>query len=180
MLYCITYSFVCEMRLAARRIGHIPNMPQFLPTSVLCWFHAARHISYSSQHLSDGASLVVPILSVISVSRFLIYTATQLFSPPRALGPSAMVGPPLGISLGYVLLCLADYFVSITVPSILVFLFNRKRAGIVPLLDVEDMVAMTVPDWKCVFMYVQSIYREFVLPKPLQQRSVNNVDQQGN
>lgn len=76
MLYCITYSFVCEMRLAARRIGHIPNMPQFLPTSVLCWFHAARHISYSSQHLSDGASLVVPILSVISVSRFLIYTAT--------------------------------------------------------------------------------------------------------
>lgn len=91
-----------------------------------------------------------------------------------------MVGPPLGISLGYVLLCLADYFVSITVPSILVFLFNRKRAGIVPLLDVEDMVAMTVPDWKCVFMYVQSIYREFVLPKPLQQRSVNNVDQQGN
>lgn len=180
MSYCITYSFVCEMRLAARRIGHIPNMPQFLPTSVLCWFHAARHISYSSQHLSDGASLVVPILSVISVSRFLIYTATQLFSSPRALGPSAMVGPPLGISLGYVLLCLADYFVSITVPSILVFLFNRKRAGIVPLLDVEDMVAMTVPDWKCVFMYVQSIYREFVLPKPLQQRSVNNVDQQGN
>lgn len=134
MLYCITYSFVCEMRLAARRIGHIPNMPQFLPTSVLCWFHAARHISYSSQHLSDGASLVVPILSVISVSRFLIYTATQLFSSPRALGPSAMVGPPLGISLGYVLLCLADYFVSITVPSILVFVqqeacWNRATPG---------------------------------------------------
>lgn len=47
----------------------------------------------------------------------------------------------------------------------LCFLFYRKRAGIVPLLDVEDMVKMTVPDWKCVFMYVQSIYREFVLPK---------------
>lgn len=57
----------------------------------------------------------------------------------------------------------------------LAFETAEKRAGIVPLLDVEDMVGMTVPDWKCVFMYVQSIYREFVLPKPLQQRSANNA-----
>lgn len=34
-------------------------------------------------------------------------------------------------------------------------------AGIAPLLDVEDMVMMRRPDWKCVFTYVQSIYRRF-------------------
>ncbi|XP_057320869.1 smoothelin [Microplitis mediator] len=37
----------------------------------------------------------------------------------------------------------------------------EEIAGIVPLLDVEDMVVMRKPDWKCVFTYVQSIYRRF-------------------
>lgn len=37
----------------------------------------------------------------------------------------------------------------------------REEAGIVPLLDVEDMVIMKRPDWKCVFTYVQSIYQRF-------------------
>jgi len=38
----------------------------------------------------------------------------------------------------------------------------------VPLLEVDDMVRMQVPDWKCVFTYVQSFYRRFaMLPKPL-------------
>lgn len=36
-----------------------------------------------------------------------------------------------------------------------------EKAGIAPLLDVEDMVVMRRPDWKCVFTYVQSIYRRF-------------------
>ncbi|EDW25781.1 GL14303 [Drosophila persimilis] len=36
-----------------------------------------------------------------------------------------------------------------------------EKAGIAPLLDVEDMVEMSRPDWKCVFVYVQSIYRRF-------------------
>ncbi|XP_076233197.1 smoothelin-like protein 2 isoform X3 [Calliopsis andreniformis] len=36
-----------------------------------------------------------------------------------------------------------------------------ELAGIAPLLDVEDMVMMRKPDWKCVFTYVQSIYRRF-------------------
>ncbi|XP_026672397.1 smoothelin-like protein 2 [Ceratina calcarata] len=36
-----------------------------------------------------------------------------------------------------------------------------ELAGIAPLLDVEDMVMMRRPDWKCVFTYVQSIYRRF-------------------
>jgi hypothetical protein len=35
----------------------------------------------------------------------------------------------------------------------------EKEADIAPLLDVEDMVKMKNPDWKCVFTYVQSIYR---------------------
>lgn len=30
----------------------------------------------------------------------------------------------------------------------------RKLAGVFPLLDVEDMVRMPNPDWKCVFTYV--------------------------
>uniref|UniRef100_A0A182QK15 Smoothelin domain-containing protein n=1 Tax=Anopheles farauti TaxID=69004 RepID=A0A182QK15_9DIPT len=37
----------------------------------------------------------------------------------------------------------------------------NEKAGIAPLLDVDDMVAMRKPDWKCVFTYVQSIYRRF-------------------
>merc|ERR1719334_355213 len=35
----------------------------------------------------------------------------------------------------------------------------EKEADIAPLLDVDDMVKMKNPDWKCVFCYVQSIYR---------------------
>jgi hypothetical protein len=40
------------------------------------------------------------------------------------------------------------------------FYFFRKLADIAPLLDVEDMVRMQKPDWKCVFTYVQSFYRK--------------------
>ncbi|WAR02979.1 SMTN-like protein, partial [Mya arenaria] len=36
----------------------------------------------------------------------------------------------------------------------------EKYADIAPLLDVEDMVRMQKPDWKCVFTYVQSFYRK--------------------
>jgi len=44
----------------------------------------------------------------------------------------------------------------------------RRCAEIAPLLEVDDMVRMKVPDWKCVFTYVQSFYRRFaMLPKPL-------------
>lgn len=38
---------------------------------------------------------------------------------------------------------------------------TSEKAGIAPLLDVEDMVIMKKPDWKCVFTYVQSIHRRF-------------------
>jgi len=40
---------------------------------------------------------------------------------------------------------------------------NRKLADISPLLDVEDMVRMKSPDWKCVFTYVQMFYRRFAM-----------------
>jgi len=43
----------------------------------------------------------------------------------------------------------------------LAFKTAEERAGIAPLLDVEDMVMMSRPDWKCVFTYVQSFYRRF-------------------
>uniref|UniRef100_A0A915JYZ6 Calponin-homology (CH) domain-containing protein n=1 Tax=Romanomermis culicivorax TaxID=13658 RepID=A0A915JYZ6_ROMCU len=36
-----------------------------------------------------------------------------------------------------------------------------KKADIMPLLEVEDMLAMgDKPDWKCIFTYVQCIYRQ--------------------
>lgn len=44
------------------------------------------------------------------------------------------------------------------VPYMIIF---SEKAGIYPLLDVDDMVAMRKPDWKCVFTYVQAIYRRF-------------------
>eukprot|EP00096_Caligus_rogercresseyi_P003630 TRINITY_DN1692_c0_g1_i1.p1 TRINITY_DN1692_c0_g1~~TRINITY_DN1692_c0_g1_i1.p1 ORF type:complete len:186 (+),score=52.12 TRINITY_DN1692_c0_g1_i1:216-773(+) len=43
----------------------------------------------------------------------------------------------------------------------LAFKSAEEYAGIYPLLDVEDMVKMKNPDWKCVFTYVQSFYRRF-------------------
>lgn len=47
----------------------------------------------------------------------------------------------------------------------LAFSTAEKRADIMPLLDVEDMVRMKNPDWKCVFTYVQSFYRRFATQK---------------
>lgn len=46
----------------------------------------------------------------------------------------------------------------------------RKYAKIAPLLDVEDMVQMPNPDWRCVFTYLQSFYRRFAVAQR-QQRS---------
>ncbi|XP_054285904.1 serine/arginine repetitive matrix protein 2-like isoform X3 [Macrosteles quadrilineatus] len=43
----------------------------------------------------------------------------------------------------------------------LAFRVAEEEADIAPLLDVEDMVVMRRPDWKCVFTYVQSVYRRF-------------------
>merc|ERR1719299_87675 len=43
----------------------------------------------------------------------------------------------------------------------LAFVLSEQLAGISPLLEVEDMVKYTKPDWKCVFTYVQSFYRRF-------------------
>ncbi|XP_035209000.1 smoothelin-like [Stegodyphus dumicola] len=42
----------------------------------------------------------------------------------------------------------------------LAFRTAEEKADIAPLLDVEDMVIMKKPDWKCVFTYVQSFYRK--------------------
>ncbi|RWS04927.1 smoothelin-like protein [Dinothrombium tinctorium] len=42
----------------------------------------------------------------------------------------------------------------------LAFKTAEEKADIAPLLDVEDMILMkNRPDWKCVFTYVQSMYR---------------------
>lgn len=41
----------------------------------------------------------------------------------------------------------------------LAFRVAEEKSNIAPLLDVEDMVLMKKPDWKCVFTYVQSLYR---------------------
>ncbi|ESN93879.1 hypothetical protein HELRODRAFT_88037, partial [Helobdella robusta] len=47
----------------------------------------------------------------------------------------------------------------------LAFDIAEKQASIPRLLDVEDMVMMKNPDWKCVFMYVESMYRAFMINK---------------
>lgn len=42
----------------------------------------------------------------------------------------------------------------------LAFRVAEEKADISPLLDVDDMVLMkNKPDWKCVFTYVQALYR---------------------
>lgn len=38
----------------------------------------------------------------------------------------------------------------------------RARADCAPLLDVEDMLRLAVPDAKCVYTYVQELYRSLV------------------
>lgn len=47
----------------------------------------------------------------------------------------------------------------------LAFETAEKLADISPLLDVEDMVRMKSPDWKCVFTYIQFFYRRFAMQK---------------
>jgi disulfide oxidoreductase YuzD len=43
----------------------------------------------------------------------------------------------------------------------LAFRIAEEKADIYPLLEVEDMMIMgSRPDWKCVFTYVQSMYRK--------------------
>ncbi|NXY51931.1 SMTL1 protein, partial [Ceuthmochares aereus] len=41
----------------------------------------------------------------------------------------------------------------------LAFATAEERAGCTPLLDVEDMVRLPVPDAKCIYTYVQELYR---------------------
>ncbi|NXY27094.1 SMTL1 protein, partial [Atrichornis clamosus] len=41
----------------------------------------------------------------------------------------------------------------------LAFTTAEERAGCAPLLEVEDMVRLPVPDAKCVYTYVQELYR---------------------
>ena len=35
----------------------------------------------------------------------------------------------------------------------------RRLAGCPALLDVDDMLRMLEPDWKCVYTYIQEFYR---------------------
>lgn len=44
----------------------------------------------------------------------------------------------------------------------LAFTTAEERADCPPLLDIEDMVRMKVPDSKCVYTYVQELYRSLV------------------
>ncbi|CAL8277696.1 unnamed protein product [Merluccius merluccius] len=41
----------------------------------------------------------------------------------------------------------------------LAFTTAEKMAGCPPLLDVEDLLHMAEPDWKCVYTYIQEFYR---------------------
>jgi len=53
----------------------------------------------------------------------------------------------------------------------LAFDVAEKLADVSPLLDVEDMILMKdKPDWKCVFVYVQSLYRRLVIQAKQQQK----------
>ncbi|TRY68055.1 hypothetical protein DNTS_003638 [Danionella cerebrum] len=42
------------------------------------------------------------------------------------------------------------------------FMTAERLADCPPLLDVEDMMRMRVPDWKCVYTYIQEFYRSLV------------------
>ncbi|XP_043940047.1 smoothelin-like protein 1 isoform X2 [Protopterus annectens] len=44
----------------------------------------------------------------------------------------------------------------------LAFTMAEKYADCVPLLEVDDMVATKVPDWKCIYLYIQEFYRSLV------------------
>lgn len=39
---------------------------------------------------------------------------------------------------------------------------RRRLAGCPPLLDPDDLVRMSEPDWKCVYTYIQEFYRSLV------------------
>jgi hypothetical protein len=62
----------------------------------------------------------------------------------------------------------------------LAFETAEKLADISPLLDVEDMVRMKSPDWKCVFAYIQFFYRKFALQQQKQQQQPQSVAEVNN
>jgi len=46
----------------------------------------------------------------------------------------------------------------------LAFKVAEEKGNVAPLLDIEDMMMMgDKPDWKCVFTYIQSLYKRFAL-----------------
>jgi len=62
----------------------------------------------------------------------------------------------------------------------LAFVLSEQLAGISPLLEVEDMVKYTKPDWKCVFTYVQSFYRRFRNTQPPNKTQLKHTVQEEN
>ncbi|KAL3308969.1 hypothetical protein Ciccas_012492 [Cichlidogyrus casuarinus] len=46
---------------------------------------------------------------------------------------------------------------------VLAFDTAEKLGNVAPLLDVEDLMRMKVPDWKCVFTQIQLYYKRFHL-----------------
>ena len=54
-----------------------------------------------------------------------------------------------------------EKFISQGVNESTILISIYRKYGIAQLLDVEDMVRMQTPDWKCVFTYVQQFYRKF-------------------
>lgn len=55
---------------------------------------------------------------------------------------------------------------------------TRKLSGVAPLLDVNDMVETSNPDWKSVFTYVNTIYTETSKDRQCQRNSDLEMDTQ--
>lgn len=48
----------------------------------------------------------------------------------------------------------------------LAFKTAEEKLGVAPLLSTEDMLLTDKPDWKCIFTYLQGLYRKLIAMEP--------------
>lgn len=116
----------------------------FSPSIFFVWLLTAVFFLLFSSSLPSSLSHTLSSVSVLFLlsSPHLYFNTVLVFVPspllPLLVLPPISLLPPLPIA------------------------GNRKLVDCPQLLDVDDMVKMREPDWKCVYTYLQEFYRGLV------------------
>lgn len=117
----------------------------FSPSIFFVWLLTAVFFLLFSSSLPSSLSHTLSSVSVLFLlSSPHLYFNTVLVFVPSPLLPLLVLPPPISL-----------------LPP-LPIAGNRKLVDCPQLLDVDDMVKMREPDWKCVYTYLQEFYRGLV------------------